>query len=37
MERFQCGGPEWTVDEGGKVLVEGYCMEESKKGLVGRS
>ena len=25
------------VNEGGEALVEGYCMEESKRGLEGRS
>ena len=32
MERFECGGPERTVSEGGKALGEGYCREEVREG-----
>ena len=37
MEWFEGAGPEWTVNEGSKAPGEGYCMEEGKRGLEGRS
>ena len=36
-ECFDGGGPEWTLNEGSKAPGEGYCIEESKRGLEGRS